>query len=62
MAVDINGSSTKAVDGSYNTAYRGRDASCSVTSKHRQAWWAVDMRQEYIIMAVTITNNLEYGK
>ena len=46
------GSSGRAVDGSYNTDHASR----SHTRNPRNAWWAVDMGQEYIIATVTITN------
>ena len=50
---------SKAVDGIYSTE---TITDCTHTQNKWQAWWAVDMGQEYIIASVTVTNKNTYGK
>ena len=50
--------SFKAVDGIYSI----ETDDCTHTLNPWQAWWAVDMEQEYTITSATVTNRKTNGK
>lgn len=53
-----NNLAAKAIDGDRNSVFSQN--SCSCTKAETNPWWRVNLRVEYIITSVTITNRGEY--